>query len=48
MVYVLVHVRPGVALADTVEGAEGVEVAADRVRMEGNKDDVLHGRGYNL
>ncbi len=47
MLDVLVHVWPEVALADTVGRAEGVKVAADRVRVESDKDYVLHSRRYN-
>ncbi len=47
MLDVLIHAHPEEELKDTVEGVEGAEVAANRVSMEGNKDDVLHSRRYN-
>ncbi len=39
---VIIHVWPEVALADAVEGVKGVQVTANRVDMEGNKDDLLY------
>ncbi len=43
-----IHGWPEVSLSDAMKAAKGVQVATNRVDVEGNEDDALHSGQYNL